>query len=91
MIINEKKLLELQQPISQEMFAGTYLKLDRQAFRALRNVYNEANSAARKLMQTPDESELDELIEANKESWKKLSDLLCDVLKNQTKDIELIS
>ena len=56
------------------MFAGTYLKLDRQAFRALRNVYNEANSAARKLMQTPDESELDELIEANKESWKKLSD-----------------
>ena len=91
MIINEKKLLELQQPISQEMFAGTYLKLDRQAFRALRNVYNEANSAARKLMQTPDESELDELIEANKESWKKLSDLLCDVLKNKTKDIELIS
>ncbi|MGN1392571.1 MAG: ImpA family type VI secretion system protein [Succinivibrionaceae bacterium] len=91
MIINEKILEELKKPISDNSFCGTYLKLDRQAFRSLRNIYNVANSASRRLLQTPDESEIEELTEINKESWKNLSDALIDTFKNQTKDIELLS
>ena len=69
MIVNDKVLQKLKEPVNEQQYCGTYIKLDRQAFRALRNVYNEANSAARKLLQTPDESELDELNENNINSW----------------------
>ena len=91
MIVNDKVLQKLKEPVNEQQYCGTYIKLDRQAFRALRNVYNEANSAARKLLQTPDESELDELNENNINSWKRLSDQLCETFQKQTKDIELIS
>ncbi len=91
MIITDQILQKLQQPISDEAYCGTYIKQDRQAFRALRNVYNEANSAARKLIQTPDESELDELEEVNQQAHKKLAQLLIDCFQNTTKDIELLA
>lgn len=91
MIVNDKVLQKLKEPVNEQQYYGTYIKLDRQAFRALRNVYNEANSAARKLLQTPDESELDELNENNINSWKRLSDQLCETFQKQTKDIELLS
>lgn len=91
MIISDKILERLQKPINESNFCGTYLKLDRQAFRSLRNTYNEANSFARKLLQTPDESEIDELKENNISSWNKLSDQLVNTFENQTKDIELLS
>lgn len=91
MIVNDKVLQKLKEPVNEQQYCGTYIKLDRQAFRALRNVYNEANSAARKLLQTPDESELDELNENNINSWKRLSDQLCETFQKQTKDIELLS
>ena len=78
MIVNDKVLQKLKEPVNEQQYCGTYIKLDRQAFRALRNVYNEANSAARKLLQTPD-------------SWKRLSDQLCETFQKQTKDIELLS
>lgn len=91
MILNNQLLLELQQPISTESFCGSYLKLDRQAYRAIRNVYNEANSCARKLLQTPDENEVDELMELNLISQNKLAKSLIETLTLQTKDIELIS
>lgn len=91
MIVNDKVLQKLKEPVNEQQYCGTYIKLDRQAFRALRNVYNEANSAARKLLQTPDESELDELNENNINSWKRLSDQLCEIFQKQTKDIELLS
>ena len=91
MIVNDKVLQKLKEPVNEQQYCGTYIKLDRQAFRVLRNVYNEANSAARKLLQTPDESELDELNENNINSWKRLSDQLCETFQKQTKDIELLS
>ncbi len=91
MIFNDSALERLKQPVSENSFCGSYLKLERQVFRPLRNIYNEANSAARKLLQTPDESEIDELTEVNKESWTKLSDMLYEAFQNQTRDIELIS
>lgn len=91
MIVNDKVLQKLKEPVNEQQYCGTYIKLDRQAFRALRNVYNEANSAARKLLQTPDESELDELNENNINSWKRLSEQLCETFQKQTKDIELLS
>ena len=91
MVVNDKVLQKLKEPVNEQQYCGTYIKLDRQAFRALRNVYNEANSAARKLLQTPDESELDELNENNINSWKRLSDQLCETFQKQTKDIELLS
>lgn len=91
MIVNDKVLQKIKEPVNEQQYCGTYIKLDRQAFRALRNVYNEANSAARKLLQTPDESELDELNENNINSWKRLSDQLCETFQKQTKDIELLS
>lgn len=91
MILNDNILQKLKTPIDEQLYCGSYLKLDRQAFRALRNVYNEANSAARKLLQTPDKNELDELTDNNINCWKRLSDLLVEAFQKQTKDIELLS
>lgn len=90
-IISEQILEDLKQPIAADKFAGSYIKVDRQIFRPLRNLYNEANSAARKLIQTPDENELDQLEEANIEAQKKLAQALVNCFKTQTKDIELLS
>ncbi|MCG9583602.1 type VI secretion system ImpA family N-terminal domain-containing protein [Vibrio tubiashii] len=82
---------QLSQPISDELVCGVYLKMDKSAFRPLRNEFNVAQTALRKLSQNPAESEKDELIAACHASWQSLSERLLETFAHTTRDIELIS
>ncbi|MRI32654.1 hypothetical protein EOPP23_06590 [Endozoicomonas sp. OPT23] len=84
-------LNELTQPIEGANPAGSYLKDDRSLYRPLRNSYNIAQTAFRKLTNNPPEDELDDLIQTNQDSWQELSSQLVDVIKHQSKDLECIS
>ncbi|KJY89095.1 type VI secretion protein [Vibrio neptunius] len=80
----------LLKPISEEQPSGTYLKLDRSAYRTLRNHYNTAQSSFRQLIETPDASSDEALIEANQSNWDLLRTSTFDALTTQTKDIEFL-
>ncbi|MGY3687232.1 type VI secretion system protein TssA [Vibrio coralliilyticus] len=77
-------------PISEEHPSGTYLKLDRSAYRTLRNNYNTAQSSFRQLIETPDASSDEALIEANQSNWDLLRTSTFEALTSQTKDIEFL-
>lgn len=77
-------------PISDENPTGEYLKLDRSAYRALRNSYNTAQSSFRQLVETPDASSDEALLDANSENWAQLRDATFSALTTATKDIELL-
>ncbi|MBU2898831.1 ImpA family type VI secretion system protein [Vibrio hepatarius] len=80
----------LLKPISEEQPSGTYLKLDRSVYRTLRNHYNTAQSSFRQLIETPDASSNESLIEANDTNWNLVRTTTFDALTSQTKDTELL-
>lgn len=77
-------------PISDEAETGTYLKLDRSAYRSLRNSYNTAQSSFRQLIETPDASSDEALLDANDSNWAQLRQDAFYALTKSTKDIELL-
>ncbi|MGF1722362.1 type VI secretion system ImpA family N-terminal domain-containing protein [Vibrio kyushuensis] len=77
-------------PISDDKPCGTYLKLDRTAYRGLRNAYNSAQSSFRQLSETPDASSNQELLEINDAHWDTLRTSTQDALTKQTKDLEIL-
>lgn len=92
MLLLPKNSLELLVPISHDFPCGVFLKeADNNAYRLLRNDFNLAQMALRKLSQNPDVADIDYLRDENREKWSLLSDQLFDLFKTRTKDIELIS
>ncbi|WP_299690972.1 type VI secretion system ImpA family N-terminal domain-containing protein [uncultured Vibrio sp.] len=77
-------------PISDEAPSGSYLKLDRSAYRSLRNVYNSAQSSFRQLVETPDASSDPETVDANSENWAELRRVSEETLIAQSKDLEIL-
>ncbi|RTZ14508.1 type VI secretion protein [Vibrio aquaticus] len=77
-------------PISEQEPSGTYLKLDRSAYRSLRNSYNTAQSSFRQLIETPDASGDEALLEANQNNWDQLRQDTFSALTSSTKDLELL-
>ncbi|OIQ26226.1 type VI secretion system ImpA family N-terminal domain-containing protein [uncultured Vibrio sp.] len=77
-------------PISDDKPCGTYLKLDRSAYRGLRNAYNSAQSSFRQLIETPDASNNQELLELNDTHWAELRSQTQTALEKQTKDLEIL-
>lgn len=77
-------------PITEESPTGSYLKLDRSAYRGLRNSYNAAQSSFRQLIETPDASSDEALLDANQTNWNQLRESTFDALTQSTKDIELL-
>ena len=86
----QEHILELQNPISEGLICGVYLKLDKSAFRPLRNEFNVAQTSLRKLSQNPSSQELESLQDENHENWLVLSTSLMTTFQNVTRDIELI-
>ena len=91
MPFSKHQIEQLSTPLSDDSICGVYLKLDKGAFRPLRNEFNVAQTALRKLSQNPSADEKDALQEACLNSWKTLSDSLFEQFSNTTRDIELIS
>ncbi|MGR4990810.1 ImpA family type VI secretion system protein [Vibrio rotiferianus] len=91
MPFSKHQIEQLSTPLSDDSICGVYLKLDKGAFRPLRNEFNVAQTALRKLSQNPSADEKDSLQEACLNSWKTLSDSLFEQFSNTTRDIELIS
>jgi len=77
-------------PISDQSPCGNYLKLDRSVYRGLRNTYNAAQSSFRQLIETPDASADQLLLNKNQTSWLLLRDTTQDALLKKTKDIEIL-
>ncbi|MCC4783703.1 ImpA family type VI secretion system protein [Vibrio lentus] len=77
-------------PISDEEPSGSYLKLDRSAYRSLRNVYNSAQSSFRQLVETPDASSDPAIVDANTENWAELRKVSEETLAKQSKDLEIL-
>ncbi|MEL0610947.1 ImpA family type VI secretion system protein [Vibrio echinoideorum] len=78
-------------PISDEEPSGSYLKLDRSAYRNLRNFYNSAQSSFRQLVETPDASSDPAIVDANKKNWAELRKVSEETLTSQSKDLEILS
>ncbi|WP_394251156.1 ImpA family type VI secretion system protein [Vibrio profundi] len=77
-------------PISEEEPSGSYLKLDRSAYRSLRNVYNTAQSSFRQLVETPDASSDLVLVETNSQNWTELKQISEETLASKSKDLEIL-
>ncbi len=77
-------------PISEEAGTGSYLKLDRSAYRSLRNNYNAAQSSFRQLLESPDASSDETLLDNNHHNWLQLRDSTYDALTQSSKDLELL-
>lgn len=81
---------ELVLPISDEAPCGEYLKDNRSVYRGYRNAFNIAQSSFRRLVEDPDALNNSELVEANADNWKTLSDECDDCLKTISKDVEIL-
>lgn len=77
-------------PISEQAPCGAYLKLDRTTYRSLRNAYNTAQSSFRQLVETPDASKNEDLLEANHNNWQALNNTTYETLRQSTKDLEIL-
>ena len=88
MILTNDNLSQFLQPISDQLFAGRYLKLEGHPYRSLRNDFNQAQTALRAL--TEGGLGNDALTETNTTHWQTLADNLADSLRNDTKDFELL-
>ncbi|MFM2608133.1 type VI secretion system ImpA family N-terminal domain-containing protein [Vibrio chagasii] len=84
------EIADLLVPISDEAPSGFYLKLDRSAYRSLRNVYNSAQSSFRQLVETPDASSDPALVDANTDNWAELRKVSEETLISQSKDLEIL-
>ncbi|NUW69223.1 ImpA family type VI secretion system protein [Vibrio coralliilyticus] len=83
-------LKELLTPISGDNPSGRYLKLERDEYRKLRNLYNISQSSFRELVETLEASQDLSLVEKNNKNWHALCNSLLEVMVNQTKDLELL-
>ena len=84
------EIVHLLVPISDEEPSGPYLKLDRSAYRSLRNVYNSAQSSFRQLVETPDASSDPAIVDANTKNWAELRKVSEETLTSQSKDLEIL-
>ncbi|MFM2639728.1 type VI secretion system ImpA family N-terminal domain-containing protein [Vibrio chagasii] len=84
------EIADLLVPISDEAPSGSYLKLNRSAYRSLRNVYNSAQSSFRQLVETPDASSDPALVDANTDNWEELRKVSEETLISQSKDLEIL-
>lgn len=80
---------DLLQPISEESATGIYLKSDRATYRTLRNSFNAAQSSFRRLTETPESSNDEELFEENLNNWQAVNEACWGTLTEQSKDIEI--
>lgn len=79
----------LKAPIQGDAAFGSYLKSDRAAYRALRNVFNGGQTAFRALSETA-ESLLDRNLQlANQAAWARMAEESEKVLLEKSKDIEI--
>ncbi|KLN65825.1 MULTISPECIES: type VI secretion system protein TssA [Vibrio] len=83
-------IVQLLAPISEESPTGNYLKLDRSIYRALRNSYNAAQSSFRQLIETPEASSDETLLDTNETNWAQLRNSTYEALTQSTKDLELL-
>ncbi|MHC6527710.1 type VI secretion system protein TssA [Vibrio proteolyticus] len=91
MPFSKQNIEQLVVPIASDAVCGRYLKLDKSAFRPLRNEFNVAQTALRKLSQNPSEDELEDLQKACLASWQTLAESLLNQFETTTRDIELIA
>lgn len=80
---------ELLNPISADAPGGEYLKGNRTLYRGLRNTFNMAQSSFRQLIESPDATADEELLNANTTNWDELASQCEDTLKNTSKDVEV--
>lgn len=78
-------------PLSEVLPAGEYLKNNRRLYRPLRNAYNIARTSLQKLSLNPDPAELDDLVTVNRENWLQLEEMLLEILKNHSRDLECMA
>lgn len=78
-------------PIADENSCGEFLKLDKKAYRLVRNSYNNALSSFRALIELPENIDDEELISNNYRAWEALAQNAEDVLINRTKDLEIFT
>jgi len=76
-------------PISDEAPCGEYLKGNRTLYRGLRNSFNMAQSSFRQLIESPDATADDELLQANLDNWQALAQQCEETLTATSKDIEV--
>ena len=91
MSFSKEQVSLLQQPISAEFSCGVYLKLDKSAFRSLRNEFNVAQTSLRKLFQNPTEEQKEALEALVISDWQALESSLLTLFTSTTRDIELIA
>ena len=75
--------------ISDTSSCGEYLKGNRTVYRGLRNQFNMAQSSFRQLLETPDATADEELLDQNVNNWKLLSSQCEDILISTSKDVEV--
>jgi type VI secretion system protein ImpA len=76
-------------PIEADAPCGIYLKGERAQYRALRNTFNAAQSSFRRLIETPESSNDDELFEENQKNWQAVNDACWQTLTEKSKDVEI--
>ena len=91
MSFSKEQVSLLQQPINDEFSCGVYLKLDKSAFRSLRNEFNVAQTSLRKLFQNPTEEQKEALEALVISDWQALESSLLTLFTSTTRDIELIA
>ncbi|MFD2178659.1 ImpA family type VI secretion system protein [Veronia pacifica] len=91
MIFLSKHVSEFLYPINDESHCGEYLKLNKNIFRPLRNDFNIAQTALRKLIQNPSDDQIELLEEDCHQSWMTLSNSLGEIFQTRSRDIELIT
>ena len=82
---------DLSTAIHEELPFGVYLKEDKAVYRGLRNTFNTAQRALRKLTETPESLKNQELQGINISAWRILHQNCEDILENKSKDIETMS
>ncbi|MGY0218193.1 type VI secretion system protein TssA [Endozoicomonadaceae bacterium StTr2] len=81
----------MQQPCSEELPCGEWIKAERSRFRPLRNDYNIARTAFRQMQQETDGALRQPLEEKCRESWENLSRQLIELSQQETHDLELLA
>ncbi|WP_051560330.1 type VI secretion system protein TssA [Marinobacterium jannaschii] len=76
-------------PINDDAPCGEYLKGNRSLYRGLRNSFNMAQSSFRQLIESPDATADDELLQANQDNWQSLAQQCEETLTDTSKDVEV--
>jgi type VI secretion system protein ImpA len=84
------EIAQLLAPIEGENPVGIYLKDDRARFRQARNAFNAAQSAYRRLLETPESAQDETLIKENETNWNALEETCYEILTTQSKDVEIL-